>query len=147
MLGYRVIWSTLALHELRACPECCRQDGFISARFGLAAEYACPVHKKALPECCAQCSERVNWRRRGLITCSCGASLAGQPQAEVAPAVFDFLDIVRRKVLRLVPRTDYESGIPITGLAAMDLRSILYLIEVLGKQKATQTLESQPDES
>lgn len=133
LLGHPVRRQDLSLTWPKLCPECVAEKGYIEAHFDLAVMIACPVHKKRLVNICATCSRKLRWCRPGLLTCECGATISARAPVVEDNATTDLLDMIRRKALRLPPEVAYGSEIPATGLSEMSLRSILFLVAVLGR--------------
>lgn len=70
---------TLAPLRLKApviCPACIKEKGIVDVCWDLTAFVACPVHGMRLLQRCPACNSGLTWLRPGLLTCSCGASLA-----------------------------------------------------------------------
>ena len=62
----------------------------------------------------------------------------------MSTAVVELLAIVRAKVLSLSSPTDSVSGLPGRALAAMSLKSLLFLIRTLGRRYTEETLKGKP---
>jgi len=101
---------------------------------------ACPAHGTMLVSSCHECDEPLSWLRTDLLECSCGASLKAIEGISINQSAKDILDVVRRKVLGLPIPDKYPSRIPASDLREMKLRSLLYLIELLGKRSSAGTL-------
>jgi hypothetical protein len=147
---YCLLWHAVRSRDLlfsraKLCPECVEEKGFIEAYFDLAVMIACPVHKRMLVDVCSNCHQNLQWSRPGLLECSCGASLSLRSVRFMDKAATDLLDVIRRKVLRLPSALEYESRIPAEQFSRMNLRSILSMIEALGRVESkpigTVTLE------
>jgi hypothetical protein len=133
LLGNPVARLHLVHERMRVCPDCIRHYGCHEAHFDLFIMIACPLHRKTVLYQCPQCSSSIAWRRPGLLECRCGARLSSTLSAPIAPATYDLLDIVRRKVLGLDSCQNYDSGIPASHLFSMTLQSLIQLIGGLGR--------------
>jgi len=56
----------------RICPECIQELGYARAIWDVRLVVACPMHRRLLLDACPACGKTLTWRRRGLLTCSCG---------------------------------------------------------------------------
>ncbi len=145
LLNHVVRQQDLSLTRPKLCPECAKEQGFLEAYFDLTVMIACPIHKKMLVEICPHCHQALRWRRPGLSECVCGAQLLRSSLPLAGTAVTDLLDVIRRKVLGLQSAIEYESGIPSHQLGSMKLRSILFLIGMLGRMESRRREQLTPD--
>jgi hypothetical protein len=133
LLGHEIRPHDLRLTAPQVCPECIKELEFIQAHFDLAVMVACPIHGVVLV---SECPKRhpLTWLRPGLLECKCGAELTVFDRTPIDDALKDLLDIVRRKVLRLDVPEQHTSRIPAKHLSQLSLRSLLYVIETLGRR-------------
>jgi hypothetical protein len=124
-------WS-LRNRELPICTQCVQEKEFIEGHWDLRFMTGCPEHRVVALMGCPVCSKPLGLFRRGLLRCSCGAELVSEVSRRLNDQEADLLDIIRRKVLRLPPVSDYASAIPGRELSKVDLDSILRLVRSLG---------------
>jgi hypothetical protein len=132
LLGHRLLPSNLDLQTPRICPRCIQARGFIEAHWDLAFMIGCPVHLCRAISLCLACGEPLRWFRQGLLRCHCGARLQSNTSVPIGLPECDLLQIIRTKVLRLLPLTDFGTGLPILELHRLELRSLLRVIAVVG---------------
>jgi hypothetical protein len=90
----------------------------------------CPVHLCRAMSSCPACGEPLRWFRQGLLRCHCGARLQSNPLVPIGLPECDLLQVIRSKVLRLLPLADFGTGLPILELQRLELRSVLAIIAV-----------------
>jgi hypothetical protein len=132
LLGHKLLFSDLDLQTPRICPECIQTRGFIEAHWDLAFMIGCPVHLCRAISLCLTCGEPPRWFRQGLLRCHCGAQFQSKTSVPLRPSECDLLQIIRTKVLRLLPLTDFVTGLPTLELRQLELRSLLRVIAVVG---------------
>lgn len=59
----------------RICPSCIQELGYARAIWDIRLVVACPRHQILLLDTCPACGKTLTWKRRGLLTCSCGHSI------------------------------------------------------------------------
>jgi excisionase family DNA binding protein len=131
LLGHRVPRTALELALPHMCPECVRGLGFIEAHWDLAIMTACPVHLRSAVQDCAVCGGKLRWFRPDLLHCQCGARIDTMRGTSIAAEEGDLLEVMRAKVLGLLPLIDGSSGIPLNDLWRLELRDLLRLVNVL----------------
>ena len=131
LLGHRVPWTALELEQPRVCPECLETLGFIEAHWDLEIMTACTVHLCSAVQNCAACGDRLRWFRPDLLRCHCGARIESGFGASFSAGEVDLLQVIRVKVLRLLPLIDGSSGLPATDLCQLELSDLLRLANVL----------------
>ncbi len=59
----------------RICPDCIKELGHTRAIWDIRMVVSCPRHNTQLLYSCPACSKPLTWKRKGLLTCSCGCQL------------------------------------------------------------------------
>lgn len=117
----------------RICPDCIEEKGFIEAHWAIPHMFACPVHRWLAISICPDCRQPVRWYRRGLLECSCGASLKSrQPRQGTGPELA-LLDLIRRKTLGEPIPDGNPQGFPTRHLMAMTLGQLIETVEALAR--------------
>lgn len=142
-LGSSINQPILRLSSPALCPECVSADGYIDAFFDLKLAVACPEHKRAVISHCPTCGEALRLFRPGLLTCRCAASLAEAAPVPVAPAVIDWMRILKAKLhsTALAP-TSIEHQLPLENLLALPLRALVTNLPNLLKFHGAKTSEN-----
>ncbi len=133
LLGLSLIPSDLDLANPRICPECIEQLKYIQAHWALKFMTGCPFHGRAAVTACGVCGQELSWYRPGLLACRCGAALENENSRELNLAEASLLNLIRSKVLRLLPLVDAGSQLPASDLSKLSLRKLLFTIAVLGR--------------
>ena len=131
LLNHPVSRLDLDLDNPKLCPYCVRQKGFIEAHWDLRFMIGCPVHSCFAVSSCPGCHAPVSWFRPSLLRCECGASFGESSPAAIADAEASLLEVLRAKVLGLLPLADFGAGLPVNALFDLQLRETLRLIGVL----------------
>lgn len=117
------------------CPDCVKESGVISAFWDLAPAIACPKHGVVGPRICEACKAPVSWYRRGLLTCQCEASFAGQPIAMATMNTVALMRVLDAKLNRTaLAELDNTVGLPMEWLDSTSLHSLLRVIRVLSDE-------------
>jgi hypothetical protein len=135
LLGHDLVPTDLSMTDAAFCPQCASEQGFIEAHWHLRLMVGCSIHASRLSSCCPGCGKRIRWFRPGLLECECGFDLRNGNNPAIPFAEAKLLNVIRRKVLRLPDCQENQSGLPETQLLSMSLRSILVVIQVLGKYR------------
>jgi hypothetical protein len=130
LLGHEIPRSYLGLDMPRICPKCILSLGFIEAHWDLAIMKACPVHLCRAVEVCPSCGERLRWFRPGLLRCHCGAPIGQVLSDPILPEEGTVLQLIRCKVLRLLPLVDNSKELPVTDLSLLEVRDLIRIIHV-----------------
>lgn len=80
----------------RLCPQCILETGFSDLRWDISTWVACPEHGIALTDRCGECGKGLDWRRRRVDFCDCGAYLLGGSQRAPTAAVRLVQELDRR---------------------------------------------------
>jgi hypothetical protein len=131
LLNHPLIPADLDFESPRVCPQCVQRQGFIEAHWDLGFMIGCPVHSCFAVTSCPKCNLPVGWYRPALLRCRCGASLADAEPGPLPNREASLLEILRSKVLGLLPFCDFGSGLPIEDMYRLELRGLLKLISVL----------------
>jgi len=143
LLGHRVPRTALELDSPHICPSCIDDLTFIEAHWDLAIMTACPVHLCRAVSSCTSCGTHLRWFRPGLLRCQCGARIESMRGTPVPSAEGDLLQVIRAKVLHLLPLVDGSSGLPVDDLHQLELRDLLRLVNIL--QTCGRMLSGDPD--
>jgi hypothetical protein len=92
----------------------------------------CPIHSCLALVSCPSCSTEISWYRPGLLQCKCAAIFPNRQDESLPNALRSLLEVIRTKVLRLLPLADCEEGLPIFELSRLDLNTLLSVIAILG---------------
>lgn len=137
LLGHPVPRMALQLETARLCAHCVNESGFIEAHWDLSCMTACPLHMRRALTHCPHCSRQLRWYRRGLLRCECGNSLKQGGSESTSRQEAELLQIIRSKVLRVLPLTHDSLGLPASELNGLDLWSLLKVIRVLSSSMRT----------
>lgn len=143
LLGHRVPRTALELDSPHICPVCVSSLGFIEAHWDLAIMNACPVHLCRAVWLCTSCGSRLRWFRMDLLRCQCGAKIESMRGTPILAEEGDLLQVIRAKVLHLLPLVDGASGLPVGDLYQLELRDLLRLVNIL--QTCRRMLSGDPD--
>src|SRR5207248_1211939 len=108
------------------CPDCVLQLGYLPAWVDLSLVDACPVHARMLLRVCSICKHRLSWYRKGLLVCSCGASLSNQLGASISDRHAAMLDQIVAKVNGVASTN--PQGMPASHFDSTSLRGLLGLV-------------------
>lgn len=139
LLNHSVLPSDLSLEHPKVCLQCVQRQGFIEAHWDLGLMIGCPVHSCFAVTSCPKCNQPLGWYRPALLRCRCGASLAEAKTNPLNEREASLLEILRAKVLGLLPFADFGAGLPIEDLYRLELRGLLKLISDLGESTLVST--------
>src|ERR1700733_3317496 len=134
LLGNRVRPTDLRQRAPRICLSCVEEKGFIETHWELSIMIGCPIHRCIAQTQCPGCRKPLSWFRRGLLECSCGATLV-ETTPPLDGRVCALLDVVRRRALELNITPDHPLGAAAKPLHSMSLHSLLGVIRVLGSRR------------
>lgn len=97
LLGKLILSRHLNAPRAGVCPECIRELGFAPAWWDIRYVIACPTHRRMLVYNCPACGKRVLHLRRGLLRCSCGASLATDATEEPSSELLWLMELLKQK--------------------------------------------------
>jgi len=135
LLVHPITATDIDLRSSRLCVQCVREKGFVEAQWDLALMVGCPLHCEWATCICASCGARLTVFRPGLLVCRCGAVLRTVSSGLMSPGVRSLLEIVRARALELLPFAEFGAMLPVADLHRLELRTLLRLIEILGKCK------------
>jgi len=98
LLGKFVLCKHLDVRHAGICPDCINELGYVTAWWGLKYAIACPAHHRMLLQSCPGCSKRISYLRRGLLRCSCGASLKNESQEKPSIELSWLMSLLQHKV-------------------------------------------------
>lgn len=75
LLGHPVPGDFVTADRVRICPLCLAEAPYHRAIWGLTVLTVCPAHGVPLADRCPDCGLRLDWRRRTMAACRCGAVL------------------------------------------------------------------------
>jgi hypothetical protein len=135
LLGHEVNPKHLLFTTAKLCPECVAEKGFIEAHWDLKLMVGCPVHRHLAARVCPHCNKPLRSLRPGLLECGCGGDVSKSDLAPISSDDVSLLALIRSKILGTsLPAVD-SLTLPHQELLAMNLRSMLIVIEVLGKHR------------
>lgn len=130
LMGHEIHTRHLGLKKSRICVQCVKELGYVPIASDLKAFLACQKHGLMLLKTCPSCDSRIQFRRPGLLVCTCGANL-GEAEQEVAPvsltAMSEIIDAILRRNSENVVLA-YELGMPVAQLLKLDLGVLLKVI-------------------
>jgi hypothetical protein len=135
LLGHSLIPTDLNIVNPGLCPHCAADKGFIEAHWHLTLMVGCSVHECVLALRCPRCGKRVRPFRPGLLECGCGGNLLECKLPSIPKADAALLDIIRRKALGISEDDENPLSLPRDQLIAMNLRSMLVVVRILGKHR------------
>ncbi len=127
LMGHEIHTRHLGLKKSRICVQCVKNLGYVPIASDLKAFLACEKHGLMLLKTCPSCGSRIQFRRPGLLICTCGANL-GDAEQEVAPTSLTAFGEIIDAVLRRTPENllqAYDLGMPVEHLLKMDLEVLL----------------------
>lgn len=107
--GNLVIRRDVTLTKARICPICVSEMGYIEATWLLDIFIGCPRHSITANWFCNSCKRPLVWRRKGLLTCRCGAPIVPSSRNRfLSPEEIAILNLIRFKITGF--RVDQPSG-------------------------------------
>lgn len=89
----KIAWSNqelrprnLVLTNPKICPACLHEREVLPSYWDLRCWIVCPHHQIELQSQCPSCGESLNWNRRSLALCQCGAALRDFARIEASDA-------------------------------------------------------------
>lgn len=134
--GQRIATHHLGIGKSRICPECVKESGYLASHFDLKAYVACHRHGRIVVKKCHACGWRLTYRRRGLLTCRCGADLASGP-IEIAPrSLLAISEILHAKVTGARGELPIATtlGFPVDELWLMDVDILCRVLVTLAER-------------
>lgn len=137
LCGMPVLHHDLAIARTGICPQCVAELGFAPAWFDLTAVDACPTHRRRLVMVCPACKQALRRHRPGLLTCQCGADLAG---AGGEPIEADHAELLGWIVSKFTDRPDNDQhGMPAEWLGTMSVERLLRVVSSFASLHAAAT--------
>ncbi len=124
---------TSEVMNARCCPACIEELGHIEAHWALSHMIACPVHKYLAISSCSACCKPLRWYRRGLLECSCGATLSVDKTRSATEHELTLLDVIRRKALSQPVSRVVPEGFPVQYLTRMTVPQLLETVDALAR--------------
>lgn len=140
VLGHDLYTTQVRTKDTKFCPDCVQESGRITVFWNLSYAVACPIHGRKPLTVCPGCGKTLSWNRPGLLMCSCDYDLSKAPvDSAYDSRVLALMDVVRRKLFRLSMDSEliHAHGLPVVSLDVMSLRTLLALIDRLGKAADT----------
>lgn len=97
LLGNLILSRHMNAVHAGVCPQCVEELGFAQAWWDLRYAIACPKHHRMFIFRCPGCGKRVSLFRRGLLTCSCGATLVRNIDDSPSAALLWLMDLWKHK--------------------------------------------------
>lgn len=140
--------APLRLTRSTFCPRCASDEGYIDTFWDLTVAVACPTHKCWGLAACPGCSKPLSWIRRGLLKCTCGASLADADLAPADPALAELMTVIHARLHGdSAGRVKTFTGLPVPQLMSMPLSSLVRMISALGSHALSNDQKSRPNPS
>lgn len=148
LLGKHVLSRHLSAPSAGVCPECIRESGYASAWWDLKYAIACPIHSRMLVHSCPGCGQRLSHLRRGLLSCSCGASLEAESGQEPTADLSWLMALLKRKVEAPASEAPKPSAHerPLTP-ADLNLSTLCRIIEAIGRVEQEMLAPGKPSRS
>ncbi len=137
LLDHSISAGNLDFSRPRICSLCVLNRGFIEAHWDLAYMVGCPIHLCWAVTHCSVCNSEMSWYRPELLQCKCGAKLHSNASESMPMSLCSLLEVVRAKVLRLLPFADCGATLPVYDLGRLDLDALLSIITLLGSCSMT----------
>lgn len=132
--GRSLQFSPMRLNRPQFCQQCAQEKGFLDAFWDLSLAVACPEHHCSLVDSCTECGEKLTWFRPGILTCKCGANLADSCTNKVSDELASMMAVIQAKVHgKPVNAIVNSCGFPFIELENMSLRSLLVMMDTLGR--------------
>ncbi len=151
LLGHPILSRHLNALHAGVCPKCVEELGFAPAWWDLRYAVACPTHRRVFIFRCPGCGRRLYVFRRGLLTCSCGATLNAEIDEQPSVALLWLMDLLKHKTESRV--LDIGSDTPRTRPLRPEeasLATLCTIIESIGRAEhrmtsgtVTRSVESQ----
>jgi len=126
--------SMLRLSSPAFCPHCVKDSGYIDGIWDLALIAACPKHKCAVINRCHCCEKGLSYHRPGILTCNCGADLAGAPALPVSEQIAALMEIILAKIHgRSVLTGPHRAEFPLEHLEPLSLLDFCELLSQLAR--------------
>lgn len=134
LLGKHLLSRHLSAPSAGICPACIRESGYASAWWDLKYAIACPTHTRMLVHNCPGCGRRLTHLRRGLLRCSCGASLEVESRQEPTADLLWLMALLKHKVEAPVSEAPKpgEHQRPLTP-TDLNLSTLCRIIEAVGR--------------
>jgi DNA-binding MarR family transcriptional regulator len=135
LMGHNIPFMYTRSKNAGFCLQCVQEHGFISGLHELKYALACPQHHCKTVLTCPSCHSPLNWHRRNLTTCSCGANLSASPPRKVEhPAVLVLLGVLHAKLMRESLNQDSmkELGFPVEAIEQLSIQTLLSMIYRFG---------------
>lgn len=133
LLGKYVLSRHLHAPHAGICPECVGELGYLPAWWDLKYAVACPEHRRMFVHACASCGKPLSHLRRGLLTCSCGASLDARNEDAPSEELLGLMALLRDKVDRTDSRWAVTSSTRPLKPDDLSLGSLCRIIEAIGR--------------
>jgi TniQ protein len=131
----------LRLRRPKVCPQCLRDSNYLRKQWDYSAVTSCPTHRTLLLEECPACSKRINWFRKKVSHCRCGADWR-EAQTQQLDAQEIVVSRLIYRTLGLIPQTKREStrSNPLYGLELSSLLGVLFFVCTQQREKSRATL-------
>jgi len=130
-LGHDIFHYLADTKHPKICPACVRETRYLQAFWDLTLVVACPIHGQMLLVQCPRCGQPLSWRRRGPLTCSCGANLGTATTPSVGRELRSLMAIIAAAA-GLGPFPDQLPSKMPRDLLKMQLGELLHCIAWLG---------------
>lgn len=135
VMGHAIPYMYTRSKNAGFCLQCVQEKGSIESFHELKYALACPHHHCKTILACPSCNSPLNWHRRNLTTCSCGADLSvHMPQKVEHPAMLVFLGILQVKLMQQpLPHDEMRAlGFPTDAIEQLSIQTLLSIIYRFG---------------
>jgi hypothetical protein len=123
----------LRLRRPKLCPECLSESNYLRKQWDYSAVTCCPIHQTLLLEDCPTCGKRINWFRKEVSHCPCGADWR-EARTRRLPAHETVVTQLIYQTLGLTRGSKHES-VRSNPLYDLDLSSVLGALFFLSTQQ------------
>lgn len=136
LLGNKVQKEYFRINSPKICPDCIRENKYISARWDIEPMNVCHIHKRHLISYCHDCSKGLTWYRNGMVNCKNGHKLHEHHGEPATVEEVHFAELLASKIegFQIRPETT-GSKIP-QAFYEMELATFLGVTNTLGIRMA-----------
>lgn len=136
LLGNKIQKEYFRINSPKICPDCIRENKYISARWDIAEMNVCHVHKRRLISHCHECGKALTWYRKGILKCKNGHELHEHQGVQASAEEVHFAELLASKIegFQIRPETT-GSKIP-QAFYEMELATFLGVTNTLGIRMA-----------
>lgn len=128
--GISLPLSEIHLRRSKVCTQCVKELPYIQAHWHLDLMIACPIHGRKATTECPLCGCELQWLRRGLLVCHCGADVSDHRTESLNPSILPILHLLRSRALQI--QVAKEEPCLSDELYALSLPALITIIRVVG---------------